>query len=105
MNKNSILKRWGRGIIKNKKASFGIYFVSSLIGLSIFGPLFTLDPTAFLGTPLSPPSLEHFFGTNGQGQDVLSQTIAGARQTLHYILEEYEQLFIIIFLQKIKEEK
>ena len=82
MNKNSILKRWGRGIIKNKKASFGIYFVSSLIGLSIFGPLFTLDPTAFLGTPLSPPSLEHFFGTNGQGQDVLSQTIAGARQTL-----------------------
>ena len=32
--------------------------------------------------PLSPPSWDHWLGTTGQGQDVLAQTIAGARTTL-----------------------
>ena len=59
---------------------FVIIFV--FIFLAIFGPFITQDPTAFLSTPLSPPSWEHWLGTNGQGQDVLAQTISGARQTL-----------------------
>ena len=45
-------------------------------------PFFIHSPSDFLGTPLSPPSSEYIFGTNGQGQDVFSQTISGARQTL-----------------------
>ena len=32
--------------------------------------------------PLSPPSCDHWLGTTGQGQDVLAQTIAGARTSL-----------------------
>ena len=35
-----------------------------------------------MSTPLSSPSADNIFGTNGQGQDVFSQTIFGSRQTL-----------------------
>lgn len=80
--KNSILKRWLRGILRNKKALVGLYLIFGFLALSIFGPFLIQDPIEFIGTPLSAPSFEHLLGTNGQGQDVLSQTISGARQTL-----------------------
>ena len=80
--KNSILKRWARGIFRVKKAVIGLYIIGGFILLSVIGPIIANDPIEFLGTPLSPPSLEFIFGTNGQGQDVFAQTVAGARQTL-----------------------
>ena len=80
--KNSILKRWARGIFRVKKAVIGLYIIGGFILLSVIGPIITNDPIEFLGTPLSPPSIEFIFGTNGQGQDVFAQTVAGARQTL-----------------------
>jgi peptide/nickel transport system permease protein len=80
--KNSIFKRWFRGILRNKKASIGLTLIIVFIFISTVGPFFVQDPLEFLGTPLSPPSFDHFLGTNGQGQDVLSQTVCGARQTL-----------------------
>ena len=80
--KNSILKRWARGILRVKKAVIGLYIIGGFILLSVIGPIIANDPIEFLGTPLSPPSLEFIFGTNGQGQDVFAQTVAGARQTL-----------------------
>tara|TARA_B100001109_G_C18822677_1_gene455334 strand:+ start:313 stop:1245 length:933 start_codon:yes stop_codon:yes gene_type:complete len=80
--KNSILKRWARGIFRVKKAVIGLYIIGGFILLSIIGPVIANDPIEFLGAPLSPPSLEFIFGTNGQGQDVFAQTVAGARQTL-----------------------
>ena len=46
------------------------------------GPLVVGDPTAFVAVPHLPPSWRHLLGTTGQGQDVLAQTIAGARVTL-----------------------
>jgi ABC-type dipeptide/oligopeptide/nickel transport system permease subunit len=39
-------------------------------------------PSDSLDVPLSPPSWQHLLGTTGQGQDVLWQTIVGARATL-----------------------
>ena len=80
--KNSILKRWARGIFRVKKAVIGLYIIGGFILLSIIGPVIANDPIEFLGTPLSPPSFDFVFGTNGQGQDVFAQTVAGARQTL-----------------------
>lgn len=80
--KNSILKRWARGIFRVKKAVIGLYIIGGFILLSIIGPVIANDPIEFLGTPLSPPSLEFIFGTNGQGQDVFAQAVVGARQTL-----------------------
>ena len=79
---NSIFTRWITGIIQNRKAVTGVGIIFVFIFLAVFGPFITQDPTAFLSRPLSPPSWEHWLGTNGQGQDVLAQTISGARQTL-----------------------
>ncbi|HEY5948944.1 MAG TPA: peptide ABC transporter ATP-binding protein, partial [Kofleriaceae bacterium] len=50
--------------------------------VAIFGPFFVGDPAAMVARPLSPPSWAHWLGTTGQGQDVLAQTIAGARTSL-----------------------
>ena len=80
--KNSIFKRWARGIFRVKKAVIGLYIIGGFILLSIIGPVIANDPIEFLGAPLSPPSFEFIFGTNGQGQDVFAQAVVGARQTL-----------------------
>ncbi|MDP8930238.1 MAG: hypothetical protein M3O70_17135, partial [Actinomycetota bacterium] len=39
-------------------------------------------PTALAGPPLQPPGWTHPLGTNGVGQDVLSQLLSGARVSL-----------------------
>ena len=78
----TIFTRWIKGILSNRKALVGVAIINIFIGIAVLGPFLTQDPNAFLGSPLSPPSLENLFGTNGQGQDVLAQTIVGARQTL-----------------------
>lgn len=79
---DSVLVRWAKGILGNRKALTGSLLVILFVAIALIGPYFTYDPTAFLGTPISPPSFDHWFGTTGQGQDVLAQTIFGARQTL-----------------------
>lgn len=42
--------------------------------------------TALAGEPLEAPTWQHLFGTNGVGQDVFSQVIAGARVSLFMAL-------------------
>ena len=79
---SSILSRWFSGIISNKKALFGSIIILLFILAALLGPFLLQSPTDFLSTPLSPPSSENIFGTNGQGQDVFAQTIFGSRQTL-----------------------
>ena len=82
MYQKSILARWISGIISNQKAFTGSCIILFFGISAIFLPPLIKSPTEFLSTPLSPPSFEYFFGTNGQGQDVFAQTICGARQTL-----------------------
>jgi peptide/nickel transport system permease protein len=77
MNKN-----WLRRLCNNPKARIGISIVSFFIIIAIIGPFFFPHPNAYVDAPFLEPSLEHIFGTTGQGQDVLAQTIAGARSTL-----------------------
>ena len=79
---SSILSRWFSGIISNQKALTGSVIILLFILAAILGPFLLQSPTDFLNTPLSPPSANNIFGTNGQGQDVFAQTICGARQTL-----------------------
>ncbi len=69
-------------VINNKKAKIGIYIFLFFILSSIIAPLFIGSPTEYVGVPLQPPSSEFWLGTNGQGQDVFSQTIYGGRKTL-----------------------
>ena len=43
---------------------------------------YATEPTALVAQPLSAPSWEHWFGTNGQGQSVFLRTMAGGAMTL-----------------------
>jgi peptide/nickel transport system permease protein len=71
-----------KDLLHNRKAVIGLLLLASFLGLALFGPLLVGDPYDFVGRPLDPPSTEHWLGTTGQGQDVLWQTVAGARPTL-----------------------
>jgi peptide/nickel transport system permease protein len=69
-------------LLSNRKASVGVAIVLVFVLLALFGPLVVKDPNAFLGLPHQEPSAEFLLGTTGQGQDVLAQTVAGARTSL-----------------------
>jgi peptide/nickel transport system permease protein len=66
----------------NRKAAFGALVLLGFVVLAVLGPAFVVDPAEFLAAPLMPPSLAHPFGTTRQGQDVLAQTVVGARMSL-----------------------
>lgn len=70
-------------LLENRKASVGAVLVLFFVLLGLVGPvLVSRDPSAFVGPPHQPPSSEFLLGTTGQGQDVLAQTIVGARTSL-----------------------
>ncbi len=65
------------------KAVFGIVILAIFVLMAIFAPLITPgDPTRFVGRPTQPPSWDHWLGTTGQGQDVLTQLVRGSRVSL-----------------------
>lgn len=69
-------------LLSQKKSLWGLAILIFFALLTIVGPFFTVDPRAFLGTPLQPPSQEFWLGTTGQGQDVWAQMIVGGRHSL-----------------------
>jgi peptide/nickel transport system permease protein len=71
-----------RGLLASRKAAFGAAVVAAFAVMALAGPMVVGDPTAFVAVPHLPPSWSHLLGTTGQGQDVLAQTVAGARVTL-----------------------
>ena len=64
--------------------TIGAFIVSFWVCCAIFGPsLVPYDPFADdMLNALSPPSAEHWFGTDQLGRDVFSRVIAGARDIL-----------------------
>lgn len=79
---NEQAKGWWRGLFQNPKAAIGVAIVGAFVLMALLGPLLAPDPSAFVAEPNRPPSAEHWLGTTGQGQDVLAQTVAGARTSL-----------------------
>ena len=75
-------RSWLKRIWLNGKARLGISIVIFFALIAIIGPLFYDDPNLYVDKPLLEPSIKYIFGTTGQGQDVLAQTISGARPTL-----------------------
>jgi len=71
-----------RQLMTSRRAIVGLAILGVFALIALIGPLLVGDPTAMVARPLSPPSWDHWLGTTGQGQDVLAQTIAGARTTL-----------------------
>jgi peptide/nickel transport system permease protein len=68
--------------MKRPAAVLGLALLALFTAMGLFGPSLVGDPTAFVSAPHEPPSPGHWLGTNGRGQDVLAQTVAGARVTL-----------------------
>lgn len=78
---------WGdalRRMRRSPAAIIGSAIIGFFILVAIFAPFIApYDPTrGNLADSYLPPSPEHWFGTNIQGQDVFSQIIFGSRLTL-----------------------
>jgi peptide/nickel transport system permease protein len=71
-----------RSLWRHRRARVGLVILALFVVMAVIGPWIVHDPTDLVGVPLDAPSWEHPLGTTGQGQDVLAQTVAGARQTL-----------------------
>ena len=55
----------------------------ALLGLTaIFAPVITLHGPLTTGTPVQPPSAEHWLGTDAIGRDIFSRVAHGARASL-----------------------
>lgn len=69
---------WGNG-----KARIGLVLLAVIILVAVFAPLIAPhSPTSTDFTPYSGPSSTNWFGTTGNGQDVFSQMVFGARVSL-----------------------
>lgn len=70
-------------ILSNRKAAAGVIILGVFTAMAIFAPLLApYNPTATDFLPMEAPSHGHLLGTTSSGQDVFSQLIWGARQTL-----------------------
>ena len=75
-------KFW-RALRHNPKALAGALLLVFFLVLAVFpGEIAPYDPRAMSFAPGLGPSGAHWLGTTSQGQDVLSQLVWGARQTL-----------------------
>lgn len=64
-------------------AVVGIFLIAGFVLIAILAPVISpYDPTERIGRPFSLPSVEHPFGTNDIGQDILSELIYGTRISL-----------------------
>lgn len=73
---------WWEAIRRDRKASAGAIILAIFALIALVGPWIVGDPQALVGIPLQPPSLAHWLGTTGQGQDVLAQLVVGTRVSL-----------------------
>jgi peptide/nickel transport system permease protein len=73
---------WWRAIRQDRRASLGAGLLGGFLLVACFGPLFVGDPHDLVAIPLQPPSVGHWLGTTGQGQDVLAQLVTGTRVSL-----------------------
>jgi peptide/nickel transport system permease protein len=73
-----------RRLFKRKGAVFGLLVIAIFIALALFAPFVApYDPLATSWTLVrKAPSVQHWFGTDDLGRDVLSRVIYGARASL-----------------------
>src|SRR5512138_636271 len=72
-----------RRTVAQPKAVVGLVLMAFFILMAIFAPLIApYDPSQYVSLPHQPPSAQFWLGTTGQGQDVFSQMVWGARISL-----------------------
>ena len=69
-------------IWRHPQSRVGLVTLCLILLVALIGPWLVCSPEAYVGAPHEPPSALRWFGTTGQGQDVLAQTIVGAGPTL-----------------------
>jgi peptide/nickel transport system permease protein len=76
-------RAWRR-LIRRKSAVLGLGIIVVFVTLAIFAPLLApYDPIQQSWSAIrKPPSLQHWFGTDESGRDLLSRVIFGARASL-----------------------
>jgi peptide/nickel transport system permease protein len=75
-------KLW-RALRHNRKALAGALLLLFFLVLAVFpGQIAPYNPNGLTFAPGLGPSAAHWLGTTSQGQDILSQLVWGARQTL-----------------------
>ena len=76
----------GRGVRtlwSNRKARVGMVLIALFVLIAVFAPLIAPhSPTSTDFTPYQGPSSTNWFGTTGNGEDVFSQLVYGARVSL-----------------------
>jgi peptide/nickel transport system permease protein len=79
----SALQVLARAVRSNRKALVGTILLGLFLFVAIFAPfLAPYDPHAQIFDQTLPPSLTHWLGTTGNGQDIFSQLIWGTRESL-----------------------
>jgi peptide/nickel transport system permease protein len=73
-----------RRLLRHPVGRIGLIIVIILVLMAIFGPLISpYDPNAIdFENRFSPPTLEHYFGTDDFGRDTYSRILYGARISL-----------------------
>lgn len=70
-------------LLENRKATVGAIIILFYLTLAAIGPyVVPYDASEIVGRRHTPPSMDHWFGTDGSGKDVFSQTVVGARLSL-----------------------
>ena len=74
---------WAGVLLGDRLACAGVVMMLVIVLAAVCAPLLTpYDPSAMAALPSLPPSLDHWFGTNHQGQDIFAQVVYGARFSL-----------------------
>lgn len=74
---------WVGPFLRNRKAIFGVIILLTFVLAAALAPqLANFGPREFAARPNQAPSTTHWVGTDGQGRDVFSQLVWGARKTL-----------------------
>tara|TARA_Y100000294_G_scaffold175838_1_gene196841 strand:- start:6405 stop:7310 length:906 start_codon:yes stop_codon:yes gene_type:complete len=79
----SLPRRWLSFMRANPLFTIGLILLAMFVGLATIGPFFVGDPLRTNITErFSPPSAEHWFGTDVFGRDVFARTVHAARLDL-----------------------
>lgn len=80
----SKLELYGKRFLRNKPAVWGIFIFIALALFAVVGPLIAKYDHTYLDFMYitKPPSSEHWFGTNGAGNDTFAQVAMGLQRSL-----------------------
>lgn len=82
-SRSNVLGNFARSLLSNRKALAGAIILTLLVLIGLLAPVIApYPPQEDLFQQILPPSRAHLLGTTGNGQDIFSQLVWGARETV-----------------------